>query len=203
MIPDSYFDRFDTAKYRSPNPVQRALIRRFAAQVLALFERCGRVKSVLELGVGEGFLSGFLSERFPEARFVGVDLNEADLARLRDKFPRIETHQGSAYEVPLQETFDVVLCAEVLEHLDAPGRAVGEIARLSQGHAIITVPREPWFMLSNFLRGKNLSRWGNDPEHIQHFTPRSLRQLLAEQLDVIEVTASFPWILTRSQLRKP
>ena len=197
MIPDSYFERFETPKYRSRNPTQRWLIRRFAAQVVAFFDACGAVESVLEIGIGEGFLSGFLSERAPQTRFVGIDLNPHDLERLQSKFPRIETHQGSAYEVPLDERFDLVICAEVLEHLESPERAVREIARLSAKHAIVTVPHEPWFMLSNFLRGKNLTRWGNDPEHVQRFRQASLSKLLARDLSVEELRTSYPWLLAR------
>ena len=36
VIPDSYFDSFHTAKYRSENPVQRFLIRRFIEKLAGL-----------------------------------------------------------------------------------------------------------------------------------------------------------------------
>lgn len=196
MIPDAYFERFDTPKYRSKNPLQRELIRRFVAKVHALFLEAGPVESVLEVGVGEGFLSGYLSEKLPEKAFTGVDVREEDLARLRRKFPRISTERADIYEVgKLPGRYDLVICAEVLEHVDDPDRALAALVSLRPKHLLLTVPHEPWFLLSNLLRGKNLSRLGNDPEHLQLFTSGRFRALLERHLTLERTTKSYPWLL--------
>ena len=127
-IPDSYFDSFHTAKYQSRNPLQRLLIRRFMGQLSALFDATQPSSSVLEIGCGEGFVAGQLSERHAGDSYVGVDLNADDVERLRAKFPRIEAHQGNIYDLSfLDREFDVVVCAEVLEHLDDPAAALRQI----------------------------------------------------------------------------
>lgn len=198
MIPDSYFDRFSTTKYRAGNPLQRMLIRRFVERFHALFVAANPVERVLELGVGEGFLSGYLSERFPDKHFVGVDLDPAKLAALSRLFPAIETRPGSIYDLQaLVPTgpFDLVICAEVLEHLDEPERALEQIVALGPRRVLVTVPHEPWFQLSNLLRGKNLRRLGNDEEHVQHWSARSFRELLASRFELLHATASYPWLL--------
>lgn len=196
MIPDSYFDRFQTQKYRSKNPLKRRLIRRFVTQLHELFEAVSPVSSVLEIGVGEGFLSGFLATLHRDVKFSGVDLNERDLALLTQKFPAIETYCASIYDLDaLPGGFDVVICAEVLEHLEQPKLALDQIKRRSPKHVILTVPHEPWFMLSNLLMGKNVKRWGNDIEHINHFNVGSFRKLLEDDFELRAVTTSYPWIL--------
>jgi len=196
VIPSTYFDRFETPKYRAKNPVQRFLIKRFVARLHELFEGAGAVQSVLEVGVGEGFISGWLSEQYPDVAFTGVDVRDEDLARVRAKFPRIQTHRSSIYDVgSIEGAFDLVICAEVLEHVDDPPRALAALTALAPKHLLITVPHEPWFRLSNFLRGKNLTRLGNDPEHIQHFGKRSLRRLLERRTRVLRLTTSYPWLL--------
>ena len=196
MIPDGYFSRFETKKYRNENPVQRALIRRFVAALHELFLEAGPVSSVLEVGLGEGFISGYLSEQLPALRFTGVELDAADAARARRHFPRIEVHQGSAYDLGiLPGGYDLIICAEVLEHLDDPGRALDQMARLGPRRLLLSVPHEPFFMLSNLARLKNVARLGNDPEHVNHWSPRSFRRLLAPRCDVLRVTTSYPWIL--------
>ena len=196
MIPDAYFARFETPKYQNKNPVQRALIRRFIASMHDLFIDANPVSSVLEVGVGEGFLSGYLSEKFPSIRFTGVDLNPADLEKLNAKFPAITTKQGSAYDLAgLEPHYDLVICAEVMEHLDEPERALDEMLKFKPRRLLLSVPHEPFFMLSNLARLKNVSRWGNDPEHINHWTPRSYKKLLSTRLDVLRLTTSYPWIL--------
>lgn len=196
MIADEYFARFSTPKYRSSNPLQRRLIRRFVDQVHSLFLEAQPAQTVLEVGIGEGFLSGYLSEKFPEKQFTGVDLSARDLALLGEKFPRIVTRELSIYDLSqLGSVFDLVLCAEVLEHVEDPARAVDALASVCRGHAIVTVPHEPWFLLGNLARGKNLSRLGNDPEHIQFFGRKKLRATLARRFDVLRMTSSTPWLL--------
>ena len=195
-ITDSYFDRFQTKKYRAKNPIKRALIKRFVTAVHELFESGDAPKSVLEIGVGEGFLSGFLSERYPEVKFTGVDLNQADLDLLAQKFPRIERHCANIYDLSaLPGGYDLVICAEVLEHVDEPQRALEQIVRLGPKRVILTVPHEPWFMLSNLAMGKNITRLGNDVEHVNHFTVGSFRRLLLPKFELSRVTTSYPWIL--------
>ena len=197
MVPDSYFDRFNTPKYRSRNPLQRELIRRFVDRVHDLFHQAQPVKSVLEVGVGEGFLSGYLSEIMPDVHFTGVDLDPDDLQLLQEKFSRIEAHQGSAYDLSfLSGPFDLVICAEILEHLDTPERALDEVLRFEPAHVLLTVPHEPWFRLSNLLRGKNISRLGNDIDHVNQWGPRSFRKLLESRFEIQQMTTSYPWLLT-------
>jgi hypothetical protein len=60
---------------------------------------------------------------------------------------------------------------------------------------LLSVPHEPFFMLSNLARLKNVARLGNDPEHVNHWGRGSFRRLLAPKLDVLRLTTSYPWIL--------
>ena len=60
---------------------------------------------------------------------------------------------------------------------------------------ILSVPHEPFFMLSNLARGKNVTRLGNDVEHINHWGRRSFRQLVETRFSVQRQTSSYPWIL--------
>lgn len=50
---------------------------------------------------------------------------------------------GSAYKMPVEsEDYDTVLCTDVLEHLEEPGKAIAEACRVLKpgGYAIYTVP---------------------------------------------------------------
>ena len=195
-ITDSYFDQFQTKKYRAKNPIKRALIKRFVSKVHELFDSESPPRSVLEIGVGEGFLSGYLAERYPAVEFSGVDLNEQDLELLAKKFPRIKRYCANIYDLSaLPGGYDLIICAEVLEHVDEPERALEQIVKLTPQRVILTVPHEPWFMLSNLAMGKNITRLGNDIEHVNHFTVGSFRKLLSHKFELSKVTTSYPWIL--------
>ncbi|NUP10434.1 MAG: methyltransferase domain-containing protein [Polyangiaceae bacterium] len=196
MLSNTYFDRFETPKYQNKNPVQRHLIRRFARTIHALFVAAGPTRRVVEIGVGEGFLSGYLSEQFPEKQFTGVDADTPSIDRLKRKFPRVDAHVGLIEELGfLQGPFDLVMCCEVLEHVNDPRAALASLDSLGAPRLILSVPHEPFFMLSNLARGKNVTRLGNDPEHLHHWTKRGFRTFLEEQFDVLHIETSYPWIV--------
>jgi hypothetical protein len=83
----------------------------------------------------------------------------------------------------------------VLEHLAEPRDALEEVGRVSSRYCVISVPNEPLFMMSNFLRGKNLRAWGNDPEHVQHWTAGQFVEMLGKHFCVERVVYPFPWVL--------
>ena len=57
-------------------------------------------------------------------------------------------------------------------------------------------------MLSNLLRGKNVTRFGNDIDHVNHFTVRSFRRLIEPYFRVLQLTTSYPWILSLNEPRE-
>jgi len=167
-----------------------------------MFVGAGPVKRVVEVGVGEGFLSGHLSECFPDVSFTGVDLSERDVGRLREKFPRIDAHVAPIEDLSvLSPPYDLVICCEVLEHVRDPALAIESLVALGPKRLILSVPHEPYFMLSNLLRLKNVARLGNDPEHLHHFSARGFRALLERTLDVRYLELPYPWILTLAEPR--
>ena len=86
-------------------------------------------------------------------------------------------------------------CLEVLEHVEDPGRVVAELARVTRGRCVVSVPWEPWFRLGNLARGKYVSRFGNHPEHVGAFRPATLRALLHSSFADVDVRPSFPWLV--------
>lgn len=196
MISDAYFAQFEAGKYRDRSRAQRALVRRFAEQLHAMVVEAGPLARVLEVGLGEGFVSGFLSERLPGVRFSGVEVDASAAARARRLFPRLDVREGSIYDLAaLPRDYDVVLCIEVLEHLSEPARALREVARLGPRRVVVSVPHEPFFRLGNLARLRNVRRLGDDPGHVQHFGLRSLRALLERDLAHVRLARAFPWLL--------
>lgn len=196
---NEYFDQFHTKKYNNHNPLQRRQIGRLLERVVTLAKHF-RPKTVLDAGGGEGFLTGYLAASFPDAAITVVDLSSDDLGRLRARLPKVETIVGNLETFDLGRQFDVLIATEVLEHLPRAREALRRFAQHA-ARIIVTVPHEPLFMATNFLRGKNFSRFGNDPEHMNHWSPRSLRRFLETELIVDRVDTVFPWIVAAGHRR--
>jgi len=112
---------------------------------------------IVDLGCGEGILVEELREQGRNA--VGVDLNYESEAVLKDDITGTQLDAGS---------FDVVLCLDVLEHLQFEDqiKAIAEISRLLRpgGQLIATIPNLAHFSsrFSFLLLGKLLRTSGPD-----------------------------------------
>jgi len=156
----------------------------------------GSPARVLEVGCGQGWLLALIADALPDAALDGLDVRADAIELAREVAPRARVVVGDAAALPYGDaSFDVVVCSEVLEHVDDPARVLAEIRRVGRGHAVISVPHEPWFWSANLLRGKYLRTLGNFPGHLHHFTARSLRRLLAERYESVELSSPFPWLV--------
>jgi SAM-dependent methyltransferase len=182
-------------KYRSKNPVVRYLVGRFLQRVsdLAATESPRRV---LEVGCGEGVVLATLAARLPGTRFDGLELDETALRQARARCPVATLVRGDACELPFEDqSFDLVVCLEVLEHLPEPVRALRELRRVARGGCLLSVPHEPFFRAGNLLRGKNLARLGDPSDHIQHWGAREFAAFCGRELAVRVRTTAFPWLI--------
>jgi hypothetical protein len=57
------------------------------------------------------------------------------------------------------------------------------------------VPHEPFFRLANLLRGKNVTRLGDPPDHLQHWGAGEFAAFCGGELSVRTRTMVFPWLI--------
>lgn len=189
MVTDNY------RKHTSTNPLQQFLLRRFHDVLLAEL-RAVAPRSVLDVGCGEGFTLELLRQKHIGERLEGIDFLQRAIDIGRELHPELTLKQGDIYQLPYPDgAFDAVICCEVLEHLEHPERAMRELQRVVKKYCIISVPNEPFFRAANFLRGKNLARWGNDREHIQHWSKRGIKNFVKKYFNIKTVKTPFPWTL--------
>ncbi|MBI2613596.1 MAG: class I SAM-dependent methyltransferase [Candidatus Levybacteria bacterium] len=183
-------------KHTSKNPLQRLLISNFYSSLIALAKPLSP-QTILDAGCGEGFTMDKLAKFGVGKKIEGVEHSKEAIALGRELFPNLTFKEGSAYQLPYKDnSFDLVVCTEVLEHLERPAKVLSEVLRTSKKHVLISIPNEPFFMLGNFMRGKNLSRLGNDPGHINHWAIASFLNFLKKnEVKVKTVKLPFPWIL--------
>jgi len=180
-------------KYQSRNPLQRLLLRNFLNTVMAL-TRSLQTSTVLDAGCAEGFVSQRLLEERSDTLIVGIDVDMEALARGRELHPAVMFKPGDVNALPFADrSFDLVICNEVLEHLAHPELALSELQRVTRHYCLISVPHEPLFRLSNLLRGKNLSRLGDDEDHWQHWGALAFRRLASRYFHPLASRYPFPW----------
>lgn len=118
-----------------PNPLTMA-----EGKVLRALVGDVRGKKILDLGCGTGRHSIDLAKA--GAFVTGVDFSEEMLAVARDKAAGLEARfvEGNLESVPLQETFDVVVCSLVLNHVENLLPCLLEMSRLLRpdGRIIVT-----------------------------------------------------------------
>jgi SAM-dependent methyltransferase len=182
----------DEAKYSSQNVVVKRLI---AHMLRRLRDTTGSTSGTwVDVGIGEGLALDAMQAR--AGLLVGVEYRQDKLALALQRLPSASGIRADAGMLPFTDrSIDVVTCLEVLEHLEAPERAVSELARICRGRCIVSVPWEPFFRLGNLCRGKDVRRWGNNPEHVQQFRPSALRTLLGRHFQETRLYTSFPWIV--------
>lgn len=186
-------------KHTSKNPVQKFLIDNFE-KTLANEIRKLNADSILDAGCGEGFTLEYLRVRNIGKTYEGIDFLKKAVEIGNKVHPKIILNQASIYELPYKDNnFDLILSTEVLEHLKDPKTALKEIFRVSKKYVVLSVPNEPIFMGSNFLRGKNWSRFGNDIEHINHWTffgfERFVKKNAGTDVEVLKRKYPFPWTM--------
>lgn len=157
--------------------------------------------SLLDAGCGEGETLARFGKSLPP-RVAAVDISPEALEFTATRLPGVEVSRKSVLELPFGDgEFDLVLCLEVLEHLKDPAAAVAELDRVSGRDIIVSVPHEPWFRLGSLLRGKYVRGLGNHPEHVNHWSPQSLRSFLERQLEIVTLERSFPWLIAHCRPR--
>ena len=138
--------------------------------LVAFVRGFGRVQAALDLGCGDGRLSAELDA----AELTAADVSAVALERARTRLPgaRLVELQPDA-PLPLGDVgFDLVLCAETIEHVRDAQLLLSEIRRVLRpsGSLALTTPAN----LPLGTRPDPLS------PHLRQFTRRSLLRVLDE-----------------------
>lgn len=185
-------------KYGSKNPVVRWLMKGFADTLSSLVSKV-KPEAIHEVGCGEGYWVLDWNKQGIKAR--GSDFSEKVIAlahenaKDRSISPTIFAAR-SIYDIePGQDSADLIVCCEVLEHLEQPEAGLAALQRVATDYVILSVPREPIWCVLNLARGKYLTSLGNTPGHIQHWSTGSFIGLVSRYFDVVEVKTPLPWTM--------
>jgi ubiquinone/menaquinone biosynthesis C-methylase UbiE len=183
------------AKYYTANPISGRLVKFFFRNITELYLSV-EAESVFDGGCGEGFILNTLNKARPVRSCYALDLDINEVKDASVNLPFCDVRQGSLYEIPFKDdSFDLVICSEVLEHLEDPGRGLHELHRISRKYVILSVPREPVWRILNIVRFTYWPEFGNTPGHLNHWTRYSFVKFVKKYFNILEIRSPLPWTL--------
>ncbi|WP_136516112.1 class I SAM-dependent methyltransferase [Geomonas edaphica] len=190
VVAGNFYDKYTTA-----NPIAKLLMENFSKSIRELAIMSGACE-IHEVGCGEGHLSRMLATMGPDVR--GSDFSQQIIEKANQLSQSEGVHvpfkAASIYDLQSSEdAAELIVCCEVLEHLEAPEKALELLSKLAKPYIIVSVPREPLWRLLNMARGKYLTSLGNTPGHINHWSLKQFLRLISAFFDIIEVRTPLPW----------
>lgn len=184
----------DALKYETKNWLARRLIRAFQKKIKKILSDID-YRALHEVGCGQGYNLRSLSS-IKKAEISGSDISEEALASAKKNVPEAELIVASVYQLPFSDnSFDLVVASEVLEHLGNAEKGLEEIKRISRRYCLLTVPQEPLWRILNFCRGKYWRTWGNPPVHLNHWSKIDFVKLVSRYFKIIKAETSLPWVI--------
>ncbi|HID38649.1 MAG TPA: class I SAM-dependent methyltransferase [Calditrichaeota bacterium] len=168
-----YVDYFQPSNFE-----KKATRRRYEA--LVHLSRPGKSMRILEIGSGGGEASNVL--RNSEVLYFPLDVSPKNLLQIRQRANsrRIFPLTGDAFYLPVHSgSVDIVLCSEVLEHVNEPTSVLKEIRRVLKTHgcAVVSVPYKEKITYQLCIHCNKLTP---THAHLHSFDKEKLRQLAAD-----------------------
>jgi 2-polyprenyl-3-methyl-5-hydroxy-6-metoxy-1,4-benzoquinol methylase len=192
-------------KYGTSNPVARRLMAGFMGQLDELVEKTG-AKDAHEVGCGEGELAIRLAKRGIRMRGTDAFPQVLEEARARAATAGVEIDFEAAPVEDLEperHSAELIVCCEVLEHLDDPERALDVLAGLARPWLLASVPREPLWRALNLARLSYVGELGNTPGHLNHWSKRDFVRFLTRRFEVTELRSPTPWTMVLCRVQSP
>ena len=178
------------------NPISKLMVQGFDRTLFKLIERSDP-KSIHEVGCGEGRITQKISKKF-NGPIRSSDFSTEHIHQIQTlNLLNVVAVEKNIYDLnPIEDHADLIICCEVLEHLDNPRMGMHALKALGGRHYIISVPREPIWRILNMLRGKYLRAFGNTPGHLNHWSKKNFRNFLySVGFHVVKIDCPPPWIM--------
>ncbi|MEO0509723.1 MAG: methyltransferase domain-containing protein [Verrucomicrobiota bacterium] len=148
----------------------------------------GNGKTALDVGCREGIQSEWLKSE-------GYTVTSIDVEKVYDEAQVIDANEDLPYP---DESYDLIWCSEVIEHLEDPKHFRDEAFRMLKhgGQLLLTTPNSYfWFYTVAGLFGKTRKELQN-PTHLQFFRERDIRKIFPEA----KIYGFFPYFLLRFRI---
>ncbi|MEL6923057.1 MAG: class I SAM-dependent methyltransferase [Bacteroidota bacterium] len=177
-----YFKEYEDGPTRHEN-------RRLHEAILA--EIPNDIQSILDVGCGSGWIAKAMQQR--AVQLVSMDISLKNVHTTLQKYP-FKGHQGlvaDLFALPFRDqTFDCIVCAEVIEHVVDPGLLIQELVRrLSpNGVLILTTPHDEKIVYHMCV---HCNRPTPENAHLHSFTKKKLLDLAVQHASEVGSASSY------------
>ena len=101
---------------------------------------------IADVGSGSGeLIEELISICNPTTNFYAFDFSQVALNEIEKKLSRVKTKLFDLEKDLVNQQFNLVICSEVLEHLDLPNKAAEKLINMTKfgGYILVTVPAGP------------------------------------------------------------
>jgi 2-polyprenyl-3-methyl-5-hydroxy-6-metoxy-1,4-benzoquinol methylase len=177
-ISESGYTSANLCKWQVKNRLYQRHLELYLSRLCHRLHTCHPL-SVLDVGCAEGIVCRALQQRGWQSAWTGCD-SSANTLRIANRIaPQAQWTCGDANNLPFSDkSFDLILCAEVLEHLPHPERALREMARVSRRWLLLSVPAEPLFRTLAWISRR--LQLGGDPGHLNFWTAAAFRSWVSQ-----------------------
>lgn len=148
--------------FESANPILR-YIEKTRAKTIIKFAKISSNDTAIDVGCGEGYMLSL----FPKAQqIIGFDISNVALERARSILNDrndVEFIKGDGQNIQLDDnSFDVTICSEMLEHVPEPKRVISELHRILKpgGRLVVSIPDEKRIKrIMNIIKSLKIDRF--------------------------------------------
>ena len=147
---------------------------RHIRRILKAIIRPLEIESVLDVGCGQGSLLEELGAEFPHIKPCGVDISKSGVELARQKVSDGRFWVADISRQPLDETFDLLVCSEVLEHILDDIKAIRNLREMTGKYLVLSTPQG------------RMRRFEREVGHVRNYAPGELVSKLEQNGFVIE-----------------
>ncbi|MGE3334823.1 MAG: trans-aconitate 2-methyltransferase [Rhodospirillaceae bacterium] len=126
--------------------------------------------SILDIGGGEGSLLQVLGAAHPNAKMMGTDLAATAVELARKQMPGAEFAVLDVVKDRLPRSFDLIVCADVVEHIDDDQSAINNMAAMTNPGGYVVVAT---------LQGR-MRNFEKDVGHVRNYRPGELEEKMRQ-----------------------
>lgn len=179
QVPPDYYDRGI-----QNNLLQKMWHTRKLTQILKLLPKNTASNfKVLDVGCSSAMLTAEIAKALPKSQVTGLDSYKAAIDLAKSKYPDINFTVADAHDMPFKnQTFDLLVCTETLEHVIDPKGVLEEIKRVIKKDGTLIISMDSGSLLFRIIWNlwtKSKGKVWQDA-HLHEFTAKLLEDLTKE-----------------------